>query len=214
MLNHYISGEGEALLLLHGFGFNNKIWHAQKKFSKFKCYCVDLPGCGGTPWMSWSDFKDQLLAILPEKFNILGWSLGGLYATRLYIENYHKIEKIICVATTPYFLEDGNWSGISKTALKKLRLQYLRSQSCAQKKFLSSICASNLDNSISDLRNLDILATWDFRDSLAKITYILGERDMLVSSNNFAAFIIKDAQHLPFITHSKEFFTILDKCLK
>ena len=101
----HITGKGPNLVLLHGWGLHGGIWQTvlPQLEQKFTVYNVDLPGFGR------SKFKDEdcqpdydinylieaVAQVLPDKFFLMGWSLGGVVATALAIQFASKIEKLI-----------------------------------------------------------------------------------------------------------------------
>lgn len=49
-------GKGEAILLIHGMPTNGRLWDGVvRNLSRhFRCFVIDLPGMGGTPFLSYS----------------------------------------------------------------------------------------------------------------------------------------------------------------
>lgn len=83
-------GQGQPIILLHGFPMNKKVWsgYAQKLSANFKVYTPDLPGFGDSPLtentFSIQDIGREVLDWLAAK-NIgrsvlIGHSLGGYVA--------------------------------------------------------------------------------------------------------------------------------------
>ena len=106
MLNITVHGRGKALVLLHGWGFDSQIWHSiQPELSnRYQLYLVDLPGFGLSPSVDWENFKSILLKQLPAHFAIAGWSMGGLFATRLAIEAPCRVSHLLNIASSPCFI--------------------------------------------------------------------------------------------------------------
>lgn len=110
-----VSGQGKPLVLLHGWGLHGGIWETVlPEFEKhFSVYNVDLPGFGRSPVYNGDYTMDYLvesvLSVLPEKFDLLGWSLGGLVATALSLEEPQRVKKLITVASNPAFVAGENW---------------------------------------------------------------------------------------------------------
>lgn len=67
-------------------------------------YLVDLPGFGNSGLVGWEDFKKCLLRYLPQEFALIGWSLGGLYATRLALET-DRCSHLLNIAASPCFIK-------------------------------------------------------------------------------------------------------------
>ena len=91
-MNIKVIGNGEPLLLIHGWGMSGKIWDViEVNLSKYyKLYIVDLPGMGKSDAIqdySLKNLVNQLYKKLPKKISILGWSLGGIIALK-YCETY------------------------------------------------------------------------------------------------------------------------------
>lgn len=124
-----ITGKGPNLVLLHGWGLHGGIWQTvlPKLEQQFTVYNVDLPGFGK------SKFKDEdcqpdydinylveaVAQVLPDRFYLMGWSLGGVVATALAIQFANKIEKLITVASSPCFVANENWPyGMDKQVLE------------------------------------------------------------------------------------------------
>ena len=104
------SGNGPALALLHGWGLHGGIWESilPQLEERFTVYNIDLPGFGYSPVHNGNYTLDYLAEsvaeVLPEKSFLLGWSLGGMVATKMAISHPQKIEKLITVASNPCFV--------------------------------------------------------------------------------------------------------------
>ncbi|MBI4123135.1 MAG: alpha/beta hydrolase [Parcubacteria group bacterium] len=103
------AGQGEPLLILHGWGGSSESWVLlQRALSKegFRVIAIDLPGFGKTnpPAMAWgvqeySSFVEQFVsAIGLDKFSLLGHSFGGQIAITFAVQNSEKIKKLILAA--------------------------------------------------------------------------------------------------------------------
>ena len=87
-----ISGSGPALVLLHGWGLNVRVWDglAAALRDRFRIIAIDLPGHGRSPWLpECSSLADQAaqvsdtIAGITSEYSLLGWSLGGQIALQL-----------------------------------------------------------------------------------------------------------------------------------
>ncbi len=227
------SGHGYPLIFFHGWGFDHRIWFVllPQLNDFYTCYLVDLPGFGQTVHMSWQEFNQQLLKLLPKKFAVLGWSLGGLYALRLLLAAHEHISHLLLVATSPCFIANVQWPGISRpimnnfiqsfhkqpqqTILDFIKLQLDRSESIEMNNMNYAALADGLQ----------ILSTWDLRSLLIQyeryhkkpICCIFGKRDKIITYKTMTAMheiypswqynIINNAAHMPFLT--MDFITIL-----
>ncbi|WP_196140278.1 pimeloyl-ACP methyl ester esterase BioH [Aliikangiella sp. G2MR2-5] len=125
-----VSGQGPALVLLHGWGLHGGIWETvlPQLESQFTVHNIDLPGFGYSPVhngdYTFDYLVDSVAAVLPEKCFLLGWSLGGMVATKLAIDLPDKIEKLITVASNPSFVANDDWHGMQAQVLESF-IQYL-----------------------------------------------------------------------------------------
>jgi len=112
-------GRGQPLVLLHGWGFDGRVWDSVSQFliQNYTVYQVDLPGFGRSDLMDFASFKQLLLDQIPQQVVLLGWSMGGLFATRLALEAPLRITRLINVASSPCFLRHKNWPGVSLDVL-------------------------------------------------------------------------------------------------
>ncbi len=80
-LSYTISGSGEPLLFIHGFGIGRDIWHAllPRLIRHYQCITVDLPGIGMSAEVKVNEdyFSDAAGAIrsLREKLHISRWGV-------------------------------------------------------------------------------------------------------------------------------------------
>ncbi len=97
-LNYTISGQGNTVMLVHGFGEDRNIWNgiAAKLQAHYRLIIPDLPGSGKSTMLSAkdtgiSDYAECLNAIIEKeqvkKLTIIGHSLGG-YITLAFAEKY------------------------------------------------------------------------------------------------------------------------------
>lgn len=117
-------GQGQDLVLLHGWGMNGAVWHgiARELAAHYRLHLVDLPGFGNSPLGSDVEYSlpwlaEQVAAVLPEKCHLLGWSLGGLVASRLALDHPERCHSLITVASSPCFLARDEWPGIAPKVL-------------------------------------------------------------------------------------------------
>lgn len=225
-LNKY--GSGKALVFFHGWGFDSQIWTPliPQLEQKYQLIMVDLPGFGQSSMMDWSCFKNQLLPQLPEHFILIGWSMGGLYATRMAIEAPERVLQLINITSSPRFLVDKDWPGVSKEVFNTFYQNLINDSRSTLIEFLKlqSINdeAINLDQlpSVSGLKSgLETLVTWDLRGHLEHLTqpvcYLFGRLDPIVPVSlmnsmqklysKFNYIYFKRAAHVPFLSHKNLF---------
>lgn len=202
-----VVGEGEPLVLLHGWGVNSAVWQPviEQLSQRFCLYLVDLPGFGQSEPLSDYSLKSiskAILQVVPESAVWCGWSLGGLIATYTAINYPLRVNKLIQVACSVKFVADEAWPGVdksvfdnfslglqanpSKTLTRFIALQAMgcasaRKDSMAFKKLLSG--TKDADQSALDA-GLKLLADSDIRLSFANLSTpclsLFGQFDSLV----------------------------------
>ena len=104
LISYSVEGEGKAVVLLHGFAEDRRIWNNQAAFLKnqFKLIIPDLPGSGKSGLLTYKtsisvdDYADCIHALLKEeqveKCIMLGHSMGG-YITLAFAEKFAYLLK-------------------------------------------------------------------------------------------------------------------------
>lgn len=127
-ISYYRLGTGpKPVVCFHGYGeaAPNFGFLADHTDNQYSIYAIDLPYHGKTEWKEGLDFKpSDLIQIVSQiinghnqKFSIMGFSLGGRMALRLYEEDPGKIEKLILLAPDGlklnfwYWLATQTWPG-------------------------------------------------------------------------------------------------------
>ena len=109
-----IAGQGEPLLVLHGWGMNHKVWSSVQSEleDSFEVTWVDLPGHGGSkgcPMGELDEVVELISSLLDQSMHVLGWSLGGLIAQRMAQRYPALVRSLVLVATTPSFIQREGW---------------------------------------------------------------------------------------------------------
>ncbi len=104
-----IKGEGEPILLVHGFGSKKETWIAQfKPFSEhFKIIRFDNRGAGKSDRpkgvYTMEVFADDIAGLLDyleiDKVHIIGWSLGGMIVQNFVIKYPDRVKKMVLINT-------------------------------------------------------------------------------------------------------------------
>ncbi|WP_164668290.1 2-succinyl-6-hydroxy-2,4-cyclohexadiene-1-carboxylate synthase [Virgibacillus doumboii] len=105
-----VNGEGEPVLLLHGFTGTTATWSSfvEDWAKKYKVIMVDLPGHGKTdafaPW-SMDVFCADLVSFLNhlqlEKVHLVGYSLGGRTALSFTVFYPERVKSLILESASP-----------------------------------------------------------------------------------------------------------------
>ncbi|WP_159739401.1 pimeloyl-ACP methyl ester esterase BioH [Vibrio atypicus] len=187
------SGEGEDLVLLHGWGMNGAVWHqaVEELSQNYRVHVVDLPGFGHSHQHHFDTVEHMAELVLehaPEKATWLGWSLGGLLATHIALHHPERVKKLITVASSPKFSAERPWRGIQPNVLSEftdqlvedfqltierfMALQAMGSPSARQdvKTLKKAVLSRPTPNPKSLLSGLNLLAELDYRDALTHIS--------------------------------------------
>jgi 3-oxoadipate enol-lactonase len=101
------TGSGEALVLLHGFALDCRMWkHVLPGLSEFKLLRYDLRGFGRSADLDGhsqhaSDLNDLLDVLNISSCHLLGFSFGGRVALDFYIKYSHRVSSLLLVSTIP-----------------------------------------------------------------------------------------------------------------
>lgn len=234
-----IRGHGYPLLLLSGFGFSQRIWYTliPELEKKFTIYAVDLPGFGATANMCFDDFAAHLMPLLPKQIAVIGWSMGGLVATRLVLDFPERFSYLIHIASSPHFIAQNDWPGISQTRIESFTYNLLinKKKTCLtlvdsglSKKDNPSINSAIQYNRWGLLNGLDVLRHWDFRNQLQDIkqptAYLFGQHDRIVPISTLSAlqkicphFVYEkmlEAGHTPFLSHPHTVFNFISNLIR
>ncbi len=111
---------------------DRRVWRQQVKFfsQSYQVLTVDLPGHGKSEWQKVSlaqmasDLKDILKFLRLERLTVIGSSLGGLLALKLYELSAQNIKKIIFVGSMPRFAKSEDYPfGLDIDQIRKLNRQ-------------------------------------------------------------------------------------------
>ena len=111
-----IAGEGEPLLLVHGFGAKKENWIATfPELSKhFKVIRFDNRGAGRSDRpkgdYTMELFADDISSLMDfldiKKANIIGWSLGGMIVQNFVLKYPEKVNKMILINSNHGFPDE------------------------------------------------------------------------------------------------------------
>ena len=112
-----VSGSGEAIVMIHGWGATGRFWQAQQDFlhTDFQVVTLDLPGHGKSAWMPVSliemasDIRQILSSLGLSQISLLASSMGGLVALELYRMIPQDIMRISLVGSIPKFAHSNNY---------------------------------------------------------------------------------------------------------
>jgi pimeloyl-[acyl-carrier protein] methyl ester esterase len=214
MLSVERMGSGQDVVLIHGWGARSAIWRewAIASFADYRLTLIDLPGHGNSPVLSGDDaqlahlWQDALLAVMPEKAIVIGWSLGGLLAQGIALSHPERVEALVLIASSPCFVQRVGWlpaldkslfaryltEVMTQTAglLKSfIALQTLGSPQPRQllKQLLSLVSDVSLQQVPALRQGLLLLETLDYRQQLTNLTmptlWVLAAEDAIVPAS-------------------------------
>jgi pimeloyl-[acyl-carrier protein] methyl ester esterase len=113
------------LVLLHGWGMNLRVFDLLRDAvgDEHQTWAIDLPGHGRSAWReAQADFEVQLhdvLAALPARCVLLGWSLGGKFAMEIAAREPARVAALVLISASPRFRREADWPhGIDAQALR------------------------------------------------------------------------------------------------
>jgi pimeloyl-ACP methyl ester carboxylesterase len=127
-----VEGEGEALLLLHGWGANiGLVWPLAEAMIKhgYRCYALDMPGFGKSPEppQAWTiyDYAKLIVAYMDahhlEQVYLFGHSFGGRLALILGAEDGKRIKKMALSDAAGIRPKEAFWPSLRLKSYKALR---------------------------------------------------------------------------------------------
>lgn len=192
-------GQGMNVVLLHGWGMNGVVWDnvVQVLSTSFCVHVVDLPGYGDNVQCtaeSLSDIVQLLIDQAPPQATWLGWSLGGLFATQVALTYPERVQKLVTVASSPYFSSQPSsvdslvWRGMAPKVLRHfaselnenftltierfMALQAMGSPSARRdvKQIKQAVLSRATPNKATLQLGLDLLTNVDLRTQLNQLT--------------------------------------------
>jgi pimeloyl-[acyl-carrier protein] methyl ester esterase len=193
--------------MIHGWGMHSGVWQplVKRLSQQYTLYLVDLPGMGSSrpvePYHLHT-LADEVAEVIPGVSDVLGWSLGGLVAQRIALNQPDRIRRLILVSSTPRFVTSPDWqAGVDPANFKAFAESVNHDYKATILQFLTLQCmkSSNRRATIKQLRAgfetkptptqstlqraLHVLLDSDLREEIANIRkptlLIHGDRDTL-----------------------------------
>jgi pimeloyl-ACP methyl ester carboxylesterase len=131
LIHYNVYGEGQTILLIHGFGEDGSVWNQiiDALSQSHKCIVPDLPGSGKSEMIneeivSIEDYADIIKAIVinenEKSLTMIGHSMGG-YITLAYQKKYPGDCKAIGLFHSTAFADDEN-----KIATRLKSIEFIR----------------------------------------------------------------------------------------
>jgi 2-succinyl-6-hydroxy-2,4-cyclohexadiene-1-carboxylate synthase len=98
----------ESVVLLHGFGGTRRAWDGVVALldpERYRPLALDLPGHGeaadaGRP-IGFADCEQAVLDAAPERFTLVGYSMGGRIAMHVALAAPARVERLVLVSCSP-----------------------------------------------------------------------------------------------------------------
>jgi len=104
-----VKGEGEPIILVHGFGSNKEGWIAQWtplsdhfkviRFDNRNGGCSDRPNKPNTTEMLADDIRGLMDYLKIDKSHVIGWSLGGIIVQKFALKYPNRLNKLVLINT-------------------------------------------------------------------------------------------------------------------
>jgi pimeloyl-[acyl-carrier protein] methyl ester esterase len=201
-----ISGQGPALVLVHGWAMHGGIFAPLVERLRDHCslHVVDLPGHGASAacdWLALDECAHSIADRVPADASWLGWSLGGMVALRA--ARLGLASRLVMLCATPRFPSGADWPhGVAPEVLTRFGSELASDTRATIERFLA-LEAMGSDHMRDDLRELrahvfergepsaaalrhgrDLLLNGDLRGDLVPLDtpslWIAGRRDRLV----------------------------------
>lgn len=206
----------KEIVLLHGWGMNRQVWQLLEQELQGaidgQVKSLDLPGFGHAQMPEKPYSLSSAAALIAEQLadntTLVGWSLGGLVALHIAKHYPQKVNKVVFIASTPFFAESNNWSGIKVEVLENFKAQLLDNSAKTIERFLAiqAMGSEHAKQDVKQLRawlleapeansealsaGLDILLNDDYREVFSTLEQpiygLFGKLDSLVPRRSIA----------------------------
>ena len=130
MLEFTDTGQGPALVLLHGAGVDLDLWAPQMAAysAQYRVIALNLPGHGDSPWVTDGvpGMTDAVIETLDTlrigRFAVIGLSLGGMVGLEIAARWADRTSHLILVESVPYVASTSWAKGLFELALLPLRM--------------------------------------------------------------------------------------------
>jgi pimeloyl-[acyl-carrier protein] methyl ester esterase len=184
--NVEIVGQGQPLVMIHGWGMHSGVWHPLvKRLSEhYILYLIDLPGMGRSrpiePYHLHA-LADEVAQVIPGVCDVLGWSLGGMVAQRIALNQPDSIRRLILVSSTPKFVTSPDWqAGVDPTNFNNFANNVNHDYKHAMMQFLTLQCmkAKDARSTIKQLRQTFETKPTPTQSTLNRALHVLLESDL------------------------------------
>jgi pimeloyl-[acyl-carrier protein] methyl ester esterase len=193
------------LVCLHGWGMNLRVFDLLRDALAADCatWAIDLPGHGQSPWdgarAGFDAQVEDVLAVLPARCVLLGWSFGGKLAIEIALRASDRVAALALISASPKFAQAPDWpDGMDTGSLRAfaavlaqdwqqtlddflwLQLRGSRNADSAQRVLAAALAQHGAPQPAALRDDLDLLATLDLRERVPHVTQPV----LLISGQN------------------------------
>lgn len=194
--NIRITGQGDKVMVFaHGFGCDQNVWrHVMKSFERhYKIILFDFVGCGKSDlsaydserYASLDGYAKDILEIF-ESLNIknaifIGHSVAAMIGLKAAISHPHCFDKLIFVAPSPCYINDGEYTGGMEKADLEALLDMMDSNYLGWSSSLAPQVMANADRpELGEELTANFCATDpDIAREFARVTFLSDNREDL-----------------------------------
>lgn len=211
-----------SIVFIPGYNFKASIWSSiLSSLMDFDIHLLDFPNVSN---FNIEKICEALADHIPDGSTLVGWSLGGLVSMHFSVIKPQKCKRLALVSSTPRFMEDTKWPGITEKQLNHAtsiftQLVQYPNTSLSIRTYLKSHIGHSNNGHLSLIKKLD--ARHIYPKISIPVLNIQGERDAIIPLNQMRYFsrfhktiVIPQAGHIPFLTHPHIFINELIKFIK
>jgi pimeloyl-[acyl-carrier protein] methyl ester esterase len=207
-LHYETFGQGQPVVLVHGWAMHSGIWRDFAKALAWHCQvtCIDLPGHGRSEKIApfaLEQISAALVQSLPDRPCCwLGWSLGASVVLDIAERFPERVDSLVLLAGNPLFVQTETWPGMDAYQLDAfidgltancqatlsrfmaLQVKGLADYKTVLKALKEAVSECDVPDRQTLLDGLNVLKQSDLRPALSRLTcpvsVILGGRDKLI----------------------------------
>jgi len=148
----------EPLVLLHGWGCDSRSWAQLLPLlnQSYDLQVIELPGFAGSDTeSSLEGWLAALLEVLPERGVYIGWSLGGMLATRLAARYPARVSGLVTLASNLCFTEREAWPcAMPATTFEQFSTAFEQAPETTLKRFAGLMATGDVRAQLKHVRGL------------------------------------------------------------
>jgi len=216
--------ESLPLVLLPGWGFDHRIWDGVLPLLRKDREVITL--------------DEAVMARLPQRCILMGWSLGGMLATQIAIQHPERVAALITVGSNLKWVADNDWPGASADNFAAFFENLAQNFEATKQHFCGVIArgdskekavarilreklsAASQENLLQGLRLLD---RFDNRKGFIELRmpglHLFGEQDamvpldveraMRVLNKRQRTYVFQKTAHAPFLSEPERFVDVV-----